>query len=545
MRGKRRRGSVFAAFLAAISLLAALSASASAASPATAPGWGLPSFLAHSHSAAHRLVAARLRRAERAVMRRHGQAVASRAAVRPDTVASGFEGTVTDAASKEALTGIEVCAYNVELLEEGLYEEEELEPACGTVFEPSGHYRIGVPPGEYYVEFLDPSRNYIPQLYDDRSFAEHPDPVVVKAKPVTPNIDAALVQGGRIEGAVTAAEGGAPLSGILACAFDVKDAGFGCEETGGAGQYLIRGLPAGSYTVVFFVPPLPGENYLDEPLEEVPVTAGATTTGANQALPSGGEVEGTVTAASTGAPVEGVLVCAFASLSFDEEEELEECTNSAAHGRYTIERLEPGSYFVEFFGLPVYATQFYSGATYGAPLLADALALNVLPPSPRTGIDGVMLRVGEEPPKPAPIVTPQQQQQQQTTTPAGPAPTISVLATKAVVPSLTADSRVHVTGHRASVKLRCRVGPCKGTIQLTITVAKRQRSHGRTFIRHVTLIVGSGSFSMAQGASGAATIHLTSQGARLLASAARHARAGRLKLVLHGARTTARGVVVR
>ncbi len=411
MRGKRRRGSVFAAILAAISLLAALSASASAAPPATAPGWGLPSFLAHSHSAAHRLAAARLRRAERAVMRRHGHAVASPAAARPDIVASGFEGTVTDAASKEALTGIEVCAYNVELLEEGLYEEEELEPACGTVSEPSGHYRIGVPPGEYYVEFLDPSRNYIPQLYDSRSFAEQPDPVVVKAKPVTPNIDAALVQGGRIEGAVTAAEGGAPLSGILACAFDVEDAGFGCDETGGAGQYLIRGLPAGSYTVVFFVPPLPGENYLDEPLEEVPVTAGATTTGANQALPSGGEVEGTVTAASNGAPVEGVLVCAFASLTFDEEEELEECTNSAAHGRYTIERLEPGSYFVEFFGLPVYATQFYSGATYGAPLLADALALNVVPPSPRTGIDGVMLRVGEEPPKPAPIVTPQQQQQ--------------------------------------------------------------------------------------------------------------------------------------
>ena len=49
------------------------------------------------------------------------------------------------------------------------------QPVCETVAEPSGHYRIGVPAGEYYVEFFDTSRNYIPQLYDDRSFAERPD----------------------------------------------------------------------------------------------------------------------------------------------------------------------------------------------------------------------------------------------------------------------------------------------------------------------------------------------------------------------------------
>jgi hypothetical protein len=60
----------------------------------------------------------------------------------------------------------------------------------------------------------------------------------------------------------------------------------------------------------------------------------------------------------------------------------------------------------------------------------------------------------------------------------------------------------------------------------------------------VTLIVGSGSFSLAQGASGAATIHLTSQGARMLASAARHARAGTLKLALRGAKSSLRTVVV-
>jgi hypothetical protein len=547
MRGNKRRICGLAAFLATLSLLAALSGSADAARSATAPEWGLPSSLAHSRSAAHRLMAARLRTIERAVMRRHGHAVASRAAARPDITASGFEGTVTDSATKAGVTGIEVCAYDIEFLEKGLYQDEELEPACGTVLESSGHYRIGVPAGEYYVEFFDPSRNYIPQFYDARSVAESPDPVVVKAKPVTPEINAALVEGGRIEGAVTAAEGGTPLTGVLACAFDVEAGGFGCAETGSEGKYRIRGLPTGTYEVIFLVPPVAGLNYLDQPLEGVAVTAGQTTTGANGALPSGGEVKGTVTAAWNGATLEGIIVCAFPSDAFGEEaEELEECTSSGAHGGYTIERLQPGSYFVEFFGLPLYATQFYDGATYGSSLLAGAVALNVTPPAPTTGIDGTMLRVGEEPPKPTvPPVVNSQTSQTTTPNPTPPVPTVGVLSTKAVLPALTAESRVTVSGRRASVKLRCRVGPCKGTLTLTITVAKKIRSNGRTVTRHVTLVVGSGSFSLAQGASGTATIRLTAQGAKLLASAARHPQAGKLKLVLKGAKTTQRAVSVR
>ncbi len=76
-------------------------------------------------------------------------------------------------------------------------------------------------------------------------------------------------------------------------------------------------------------------------------------------------------------------------------------------------------------------------------------------------------------------------------------------------------------------------------------MARRTRSHGHTVTRHVTLVVGSAGFSLAQGASGNATVHLTAQGARLLATAARHPRAGKLKLVLQGAGATLRTVVVR
>ncbi len=548
MTGKRRPVWWLAAVVAALMLLAALSASAYAAGPATAPGWGLPSSLASLPSVAQPLITARLRREERLGIGRHGRpAAAPKSAARPDLTASGFEGNVTDASTKEGVTGVEVCALNIKALEEGLYQREELEPVCETVIEPTGHYEIRVAPGEYFVEFLDPSGNYVTQLYNDRNLIEEPDHVVVKAKPLTKEINAALVKGGRIDGQVTAAASGRPLSGIRVCAFSVQADGFGCDvETGSEGNYQIRGLPSGSYEVFFIVPPFPGYNYLEGQLEDVGVTAGDTTTGANVSLESGGEIAGKVTAAASGAALEKVWVCAFPTVPVAEEEleELERCTRTAGNGTYTIERLEPGSYFVEFFAESVYSTQFYDGTAYGAPKLSGALALNVVPPTPITGINGAMLRIGEEPPKPAPVVTPPAPQNT-TQAPAAPVPTVAVLSTKAVVPALTAEGRVHVSGRRATVKLRCRVGPCKGTIQLTITVAKRVRSHGRTVTRRVTLVVGSGSFSLAQGASVTATIRLTSQGVRLLASAARHPQAGKLKLVLHGAKTAQRGVVIR
>ncbi len=534
MRAARRLVCVLATVLVAVGLLGAASANAAAAPLAGAGGWGVPSSLAHPRSAARRLMAARLRRAERASIARHGgPAARSRRRAQPDLTSTAIAGTVTDAATKEGVTGVEVCAYEVEGIERGFYEEGEAEPVCGTSGE-AGAYELPVLAGEYYVEFFDPSRNYVPQLYDDKTFAENPDPVLVSPDQVTEDIDAALVKGGSIEGAVTAQEGGAPLSGILACAFDFEVGGLECEETGSAGSFRIRGLPSGSYAVAFLVPPVPGENYLDGSLEGVEVTAGVTTSGVSAALRTGGEIEGTVTAVASGAPIHGVYVCTTPSIAFFEEEE-EVCTRTGPAGTYTVERLEPGAYFVEFFGLPVYATQFYNGSTYGTPLGSEAVPLSVLPPVPRTGIDAEMLRVGEEPPRPVASVIPAS-----TGAPGG-----AVLPAKIVVPAAAAGSRVHVTGHRASVALSCAIGPCRGTVQLTITVTRRHRVNGHTVTRRVRLLVGSGSFSLAQGASGKVTIHLSGQGAKLLATAARHPRAGRLGLVLHGANPTQRAVIVR
>lgn len=530
-----------AAVLVAVGLLGAVSANAAAARSAKAPGWGLLPSLSHPTSVAHRLMAARRRRAERATMRRHGGATAaSPRAAHPDIMPHAIAGTVIDASTKEAVPNIEVCAYELEPSEEGPFEEEA-EPPCATVSE-AGEYELSLQPGEYIVEFLDPRRApvYATQLFNDQTLTEaeelQPTVVDVKAKVVTQHIDAELVKGGAIEGAVTAREGGKGLTGLLVCAFDHLDAG--CAETGSGGSYDITGLSTGSYTVLFFVPAISGENYLDEPVHGVAVTAGEATSGTNAALPPGGTIEGTVTDAADGESIADAEVCAY---SFPAEE-FQECALTDSSGTYTLERLDAGTDFVEFFDEPFYATQFWDGTPTGTPLSARAVPLSVLPPASRTGIDAEMLRPEEAPAGP-PIVEPPVTQ----TTPTAPAgvPGGSVLSTRSVVPSLAAGGRVQVAGRRATLKLSCALGPCVGTVHLSITVVRRHRVDGRTVVRRVSIVVGSATFSLAQGATAGVTIHLTSQGKSLLASAARHPRSGQLELTLHGASTSDRSVVIR
>ncbi len=249
---------------------------------------------------------------------RHGVATRAAAAARPDVTAGGFEGKVTDAKTKAGLTGVEVCAYELKALAEGAYEEE-LEPSCATVTAASGKYKLAVPAGEYVVAFLDPAGDYVTQLYNGRSVAEEPNPVKVKAEAFTPKIDAALVEGGRIKGTVTAAEGGAPLAHVLVCAFlangeEIEE----CTFTASDGTYSVERLPTGIYEVEFFdLPKYLTQFYAGAPhlagAKSISVTAGgAPATGIDAQMLLAGTIEGQVTSAATSAPLGSVQVCAIA-----------------------------------------------------------------------------------------------------------------------------------------------------------------------------------------------------------------------------------------
>ena len=122
----------------------------------------------------------------------------------------------------------------------------------------------------------------------------------------------------QISGKVTDVGTEAALSGVEVCAY-ARDGGEAhkCTSTDSSGEYTVPGLTAGSYTVEFSAVNLGyvTQFYDDQTsyVDATPVTAqaGATTQEINAKLVPGGSIAGKVIDATTQAPIEDVLVCAF------------------------------------------------------------------------------------------------------------------------------------------------------------------------------------------------------------------------------------------
>lgn len=155
-----------------------------------------------------------------------------------------------------------------------------------------------------------------------------------------------------IEGTVTAADGGAAIGGITVCQYSgVSEEG--CVRTDAAGHYAITGLPSGTYYVSFH-----GDagnlNYVTEQWNDQleglgdPIVVGAaeTRSGVDAALAEGATIAGRVTDASTGLPVPGFPVCAFATTPQGENGR---CSHTDAEGDYRLNGLrELPNFQVEF-----------------------------------------------------------------------------------------------------------------------------------------------------------------------------------------------------
>jgi Carboxypeptidase regulatory-like domain len=246
---------------------------------------------------------------------------------------------------------VEVCAY------EGA---EEFSSNCAST-NAAGEYTISrLASGDYKVRFSrgDEGPNYAPQYYNDKSSLVEGEAVAVTAGSTTAGVDAALSAGGQIAGKVTAASGGAALANIKVCA---EEAGgfefFGdCATTNAGGEYTIMGLASGKYMVSFSgstcgIDSCAPQNYLDQfykeqssfaAAEEVMVAAPQTTEKIDAALLTGGQIAGRVTAASGGAVLANVEVCARTTHLFGG------CATTDASGEYTISALPTGTYIVEF-----------------------------------------------------------------------------------------------------------------------------------------------------------------------------------------------------
>ena len=219
----------------------------------------------------------------------------------------------------------------------------------------------------------------------------------------------ALGATGSVSGTVTATASHAPIAGIEVCAIttasleeeeeegegaELGSEQLGCVKTGAGGEYTVSGLAGGTFLVVWGNPSGGSLNYITQFYEDkssageathVTVTAGATTAGIDAELREGAELSGTVTSASTGAPIEGALVCAGAPPREPN------CTFSGAGGAYQVVGLEGGMLVLGAYARE-YAVGYYGGAAsvQAAATLAVSAGekrqnLNIaLKPSPST-----------------------------------------------------------------------------------------------------------------------------------------------------------------
>ncbi len=297
-------------------------------------------------------------------------------------------GTVTSAATKAAIAGVQVCAFT-----EGGEEE------CATT-NSSGEYIVsGLATGSYKVEFSarNGGGNYLRQYYNGKSSYAEAEGVAVTAGETKHEINAAMLIGGQITGTVTSAATKAAIAGVEVCAFPEEGGEEECAATNSSGEYTLSRLVTGSYKVHFSARNSSG-NYAPEyyngkssyvEAEGVAVTAGETKPEINAAMKTGGKITGTVTGAATKATIAGIEVCAF-----PEEGGEGECAATNSGGEYTVSRLATGSYRVEFSarnGGGNYVRQYYSDKSS----YAEAEAVAVTAGETKPEIDAAMQTGGK------------------------------------------------------------------------------------------------------------------------------------------------------
>ena len=218
-------------------------------------------------------------------------------------------GTVTDANQGSALSGISLTAYS--------FSGSSTTYAGSAITDSTGHYAItGLLTGSYKVQFSGGS--YVTQFYNSQESVQDADPVGVTYGEATGNINAAVQEAGSIAGTVTDASSQTALASAFATAYNSQGIPVASALTGSNGKYQISGLPAGSYRVGFNQGS--NRNYLPQyyngqtslgSANEITVSTGQTTSGIDAALEPGGQIDGTVTDASTDAPVSGIWVYAI------------------------------------------------------------------------------------------------------------------------------------------------------------------------------------------------------------------------------------------
>ena len=171
--------------------------------------------------------------------------------------------------------------------------------------------------------------------------------------------EAAPVLSGSISGNVSAASGGAPVSGarVSVRGWDMGIV-VGTAESDADGNYTVTGVPQGDYTVDAnananananareqgFIPQCYLNGDMCQANTKVSVTSGQAATGIDFLLNPGGAISGRVTDAATGAGIEGMPVLVFHGTDFGQVTFFpldHSISETDANGTYTLNGLPP------------------------------------------------------------------------------------------------------------------------------------------------------------------------------------------------------------
>jgi pimeloyl-ACP methyl ester carboxylesterase len=134
---------------------------------------------------------------------------------------------------------------------------------------PDGSYAMPVPAGQYRVLFQGPSgAGYSQEWWDDSPGRDGGAHVLVTPSGTAPDVDAELHLGAAVTGTVTGP--GGPIDGARVWVYRDTDTwvGTAMTTTGADGTYNLRGIPTGSYRVLFQPPPASG--LVDEWWDDAP-----------------------------------------------------------------------------------------------------------------------------------------------------------------------------------------------------------------------------------------------------------------------------------
>jgi protocatechuate 3,4-dioxygenase beta subunit len=249
-----------------------------------------------------------------------------------------------------------------------------------TMTDELGNYTLrGLAPGAYRVGFRDSSGAYAQEFHSDAIYPEQGTSINLAVGQNLVGVNAALSNAATISGRITAQTGGASLEGVQVevYRYDFKQDYWSslwmlATSTGPSGDYVIRGLPAGTYRLGFWDSngKYAQEFYSNalnvETAQDFPLAEGQSLTGVDAALSQAASISGTVTADSTGAPLAGVRVGLF---SYDPVAAtwnyhwIGAAPVTDELGRYVISGLGPGTYRVGFQEANLeYGMEFYANA---------------------------------------------------------------------------------------------------------------------------------------------------------------------------------------